>query len=440
MKGAEYLLDGYVTGNQGMLEYDGERYNVQYYQGKHSNEYVLSGRNGRKLLFKNGVLKQEWTEINERRIGRFTAYERGAVKFEEDWKDILNQTNMHRLVNGKNGVMMEILSIENGVVCYRGGFDSDSKRNGRGIEYNEDTGDVKLEGVWERGRLKQILRIFEGDEMTELKGIENNVNLSKQIPVYVGGYRFDESEWKFKRHGKGCLIDERTRMAFHEGEWEDGKEISGTDLVSGWYDCSRKQMVSNLTEWKEVSCGISDLVIDSDCCNVVRSLDLRSFEWLRTVEIGDCCFGDVNEFRLEGLRNLESVKIGKNSFTAVKSSDVWGNESARKLNRCFHIVKCNKLKSISIGEFSFCDYGGVFELSDLQSLESLQIGTVKVNSSNFCFASFCVKGLGWESYQFQDLPKLNRIILGDRSFIYSLSTEFVSMSEHIGMLCRSSQS
>ena len=82
----------------------------------------------------------------------------------------------------------------------------------------------------------------------------------------------------------------------------------------------------------------------------------------------------------------------------------------------------------------------MFELSDLQSLESLQIGTVKVNSSNFCFASFCVKGLGWESYQFQDLPKLNRIILGDRSFIYSLSTEFVSMSEHIGMLCRSSQS
>ena len=59
MKGAEYLLDGYITGNKGMMEYNGERYSVQYFQDKHSNEYVLTGRNGRKLLFENGVLKQD---------------------------------------------------------------------------------------------------------------------------------------------------------------------------------------------------------------------------------------------------------------------------------------------------------------------------------------------------------------------------------------------
>lgn len=391
LEGAEYLLDGYATGNQGMIEYNGERYQVQYYQGTHSNEYVLSERNGRKLLFKNGVLKQEWTELNERRVGSFTAYERGAVKFQEEWDDIYNQTDRYCIVNRKYGVIMEISDIRNGNVCYRGGFDGQYKRNGRGIEYNRDTGDVKLEGVWENNTLKQILRVFDGDEMTELKVVENNVSLYKQIPVYVGGYRFDESKFQFERHGTGCLIDETTRKAFHEGEWENGKEISGNDLVNGWYDCAENKIVTNLNEWKQLSCGISDLVIESDCCNVVESLDLSAFQWLRTLEIGDCCFADVNEFRLEGLRNLETVKIGKNSFTNIKSSEVWDNESARKLNRSFHIVNCEKLKSISIGEFSFCDYSGVFELTNLQSLQSLQIGSVKVNSSNFCFASFSVK-------------------------------------------------
>lgn len=391
MKGAEYLLDGYITGNKGMMEYNGERYSVQYFQDKHSNEYVLTGRNGRKLLFENGVLKQEWAEVNGMHVGSFTAYKRGVVQFQEEWENILNQTDICRIVNRRNGVLMEISNIKNGVVYYRGGFDGEYKRNGRGMEFDRDTGEIKLEGVWEKGQLKQILRMFDGEEMTELKEVQNNVALSKRIPVYIGGYRFDDSEYKFKRHGRGCLIDEVTRKAFYEGEWIDGKEVNGSHLVNGWYNHSEKQVVSNLSELKQLSGGISDLVINSDCCNIVECLDFGVFQWLRTLEIGDNCFADVNMFRLEGLGNLEKVKIRKNSFTNIKSSDVWDSESAQKLNRSFHIVKCEKLKRITIGEFSFCDYSGAFELSDLQSLESLEIGTLKVNSFNFCFASFSVK-------------------------------------------------
>lgn len=52
-------------------------------------------------------------------------------------------------------------------------------------------------------------------------------------------------------------------------------------------------------------------------------------------------------------------------------------------SRYFYVTNCEKLESIEIDNYSFSDYAGVFELSNLPLLHTLQIGFVETRSSNF---------------------------------------------------------
>lgn len=74
--------------------------------------------------------------------------------------------------------------------------------------------------------------------MTEYEPLdESNSSLTERVPVYVGGYIFDEVQCKYLRHGNGYLIDAKTGMACAEGVWEKGEFVSGTDIpiTNGWY-------------------------------------------------------------------------------------------------------------------------------------------------------------------------------------------------------------
>ena len=59
----------------------------------------------------------------------------------------------------------------------------------------------------------------------------------------------------------------------------------------------------------------------------------------------------------------------------------------------FHILNCESLESIQIGEYSFSDYGGEFELKNLPQLQSIQIGTIGKESCNFYGRSFVIRGI-----------------------------------------------
>ena len=78
--------------------------------------------------------------------------------------------------------------------------------------------------------------------------------------------------------------------------------------------------------------------------------------------IGDDCFKNVNEFVIDGLNELESVKIGENSFYLSKDT--------RKGSKCL-IMNCDGLREVEIG-WSFTYYE-VFELKNLPSLHSIQM-------------------------------------------------------------------
>ena len=66
-------------------------------------------------------------------------------------------------------------------------------------------------------------------------------------------------------------------------------------------------------------------------------------------------------FELDGLCEVKSVVIGRDSFTTTQ------------LNRSFRMVNCPKLKSIQIGDKSFYYYHS-FELNSLPSLQSIEMG------------------------------------------------------------------
>ena len=128
----------------------------------------------------------------------------------------------------------------------------------------------------------------------------------------------------------------------------------------------------------------------------MNSFTLINLNTIESIEIGDDCFENVNEFVIDGLKELKSLKIGNNSFTKEKNSQ--GNDYSRS----FHILNCIELKSIEIGRYSFSDYGGGFELKNLPKLTTIIIGSIESDfsesnnrgwSANFAFSSFVIKGI-----------------------------------------------
>ena len=117
------------------------------------------------------------------------------------------------------------------------------------------------------------------------------------------------------------------------------------------------------------------------------AFDLSSLTSLESIEIGNKCFGSVQTFNIDGLNRLKTIKIGNNSFT--QRINRWGNDESKS----FHVLNCESLESIQIGQYSFRDFGGEFELKNLPQLQSIQIGTIGSSSYNFCYSSFVIRGI-----------------------------------------------
>ena len=342
------------------------------------------------FLYENNVLKQQWEE-NEKgeRSYEFVAYKNGRADFRQRFEDITEQKDYYKIVNHRKGLRMEITSFKTGQVTYHGEYGKKHQKNGWGIEYDEESGNVVVEGIWRKGILKEVIRLFNGDVMTELKrNGADSLDPTKRIPIYVGGFRYDEDNERFVREGVGCLIEAQSGIATREGEWKNGKEVSGTDLCYGRYDpITKQQIVDNIVDMTKMSLQVTDLTISSNCCNDCYSLDLNTYKWLQSIEIGNECFESVQTFRIIGLSRLKYLKIGSNSFTQNKSG------SGFDKSKSFQILNCESLESIQIGEYSFSDFAGDFDLENLPQLQSIQIGTIGYDSYNFHFSSFVVQGM-----------------------------------------------
>ena len=429
---SRYLLNDYITMEKKKISINGVDYEVTLYQGDHSNEYLLSEMKdgkveGRCQLFNRGILSLAWMMKNGKRIGGVTEYENGKALQRENWDSIVGNDGDRRIIeNSKEGLIMTIRSKckrengeeKDGMIVYRGGFDKEMNRDGYGMEYDVENGKEKIEGYWSKDKLIRMIREFDADnnkmiEYAENKGEKGNVELLNRIPIYIGGYSIENG--KFVRNGLGYLIDEASGTAIRESEWEHGEEKKeGIDLYEGWYVSGMSESIrsvlknekpgemkteptvnlfakrieiSNSSELNKIDLKVTNLVIRSNSCNDLNKLDLNKFKWLESIEIGDSCFGSVKTFKIDGLNRLKTIKIGSNSFTQAKNE--WGNDKSKS----FHILNCESLESIQIGDYSFSDFGGDFELKNLPQLQSIQIGTIGTQSTNFYWSSFVIRGI-----------------------------------------------
>ena len=156
-----------------------------------------------------------------------------------------------------------------------------------------------------------------------------------------------------------------------------------------------------LNDLSELDSSISNLNIPNWSFNNelnMIELNLNRFLNLESIEIGNDCFESVQTFHIEGLNRLQRLKIGNNSFTQYKLSD-FKNDFAGSVSKCrnesksFHILNCELLKVIEIGCYSFADFGGEFELRNLDNLESIKIGRIRYRSMNFYWSSFIIRGI-----------------------------------------------
>ena len=128
------------------------------------------------------------------------------------------------------------------------------------------------------------------------------------------------------------------------------------------------------------------MIVDNNACNekCFTSLALSVFSNLKVFEVGDYSFAFVDEVKLIGLNQLESVMIGKNSFTKKKND--WAKDSTRH----FYLKDCERLTELRIGRYSFSDYS-VCEIENVPSLEVIEMGELNEFSYNFLYASLELK-------------------------------------------------
>ena len=185
------------------LTLNGCDYYLQYYQGDNADEYILN-KDNTVCLFQNGILKMCYEEDDDGSlIGDFTRFENGCAAFVQSFDEILDQHNFNRIVNHVRGERMEIYSHTTGRLVYHGEFNENRNREGWGIQYDEKTGDMLLEGMWKNNKLVQIIRKIEGTIMIEFKENGDNTSAINRIPIYVGGFIYDEEKESFIRNGRG---------------------------------------------------------------------------------------------------------------------------------------------------------------------------------------------------------------------------------------------
>ena len=147
-------------------------------------------------------------------------------------------------------------------------------------------------------------------------------------------------------------------------------------------------IIGTLAEWYALDASVGVIIVKSNSFNdgTFKTMDMTRFVNLVGLVVGDESCMYVNELKLIGLSELESVEIGMNSFTKEKNS--WGSDP----NRHFYLKNCPKLKSLKMGRYSFSDYS-VCEIENVNALEVIEMGELNKESYSFFYSSLELKSI-----------------------------------------------
>ena len=143
--------------------------------------------------------------------------------------------------------------------------------------------------------------------------------------------------------------------------------------------------VLSIDDFMSLDSTVTDIIVDNGMNEPdLTGLDLTRFCRLKSLLVGDYCFSSVNEVKLIGMNELESVVVRENSFTQKREGD--------NPNRHFYLKDCPKLKSLEMGRYSFSDYT-VIEIENVDALEEMRIVYPNGYSSSFYYASLELKSV-----------------------------------------------
>ena len=168
------------------------------------------------------------------------------------------------------------------------------------------------------------------------------------------------------RWGHGVQYD-RSGLVVFDGEWLNGRHLNTRVIVTG-----ASALLHN---------HIEELVISSGCCNGEEwnRLDLDLVPSLKSLSIGNSCFTNVREVKLNELSEMESVVIGKGCFTERN------NRSEYSCYR-FCLKNCPKLKLLIVGNHSFRDYS-------VTEIENCGLEVIEIGYENFSYSSLELKSI-----------------------------------------------
>ena len=258
------------------------------------------------------------------------------------------------------------------------------------ISYNEEQSILVVEGIVDLDHGSR----FEGLVLTERED-------KMGMPFGCGEMYDDDGLLKYtgiminwKRFGYGTSYHD-TGLIEYEGYWCDDNRFGSGKVFDRKGDLLKEceWIIGNESDTEDyegdgsepMNIGMKHLKLTDNC--VLVDWDVSWLLNLESIEIGNESFGLVETFQIDGLNRLKSIKIGNNSFT----QKIYGTRDDK--SKSFHILNCESLKSIHIGEWSFSDYGGEFELKNLPQLQSIEIGTIGSDSCNFYFSSFVIRGI-----------------------------------------------
>ena len=365
----------------------------------------LHDKNGRCMEYENGKWVGEWVYKNGVRVRCMREYRDGVITLYDDngekvtttneWDGMRMRETLHSVMKDKNDDSLMYFDLKTGYVC--GVWKT--KERCYVLQRSDEENQVVVADL-----KTHEMRVYDGDDWKESE--QDGVDC---IDLGVSGKRWEGGVRDGKPFGYGVLYDEEGKKEY-EGFMVDGVKMGygieySNDIERVIYEgcfCDDKRFGrgvlydrNGLVEynglWKNDE-SYSNQHDNNTIDNTTESVDIHYNSYnnektlilpfflcsLKRIVIREGCFRKVRVFELDGLSELESVVIGKDSF---KISEKKRNDGS------YRIVNCPKLKSIQIGYESFEDYHS-FELSNLPSLQSINIG--------YCFfyaPSFSLTGL-----------------------------------------------
>ena len=353
--------------------------------------YVDGIASGPCSIYNNDNLYFQGYFINGYRGGRGKDYdENGNMVFDGFFKEGKKLNLIPSEEMGK-GYWKEI--DEKGQICQI--CQKDELGNTEGFVYSFRLGEISRVSLWKEGKEVALLKLFNNSTMTEYK--------NGKI-VYEGGY-LNSLEMGYPRNeeGIGRRKDDETGISNNNIESNNKEKKNESEAERFCRTILENRFLSIiLVVFTAISFylyfdkiylnsgpyGIKynqeSYIVESGYGKYLKRILLFNYPNLKYINIGNNCFPNVKIVTIDGLKSLESIIIGKNSFTPLLYYKGIYEDS-----KSFYIINCQSLRSIEIGPGSFQYYKEPFELKNLHSLESIKIGKLESYSpGSFEYSSF----------------------------------------------------